>query len=181
MLKRSGCCSTPACVAGGADAPLEDVDLSDRLLLVRRGLSAGQETLPKGRRHRFVPSPRPQPRLRQGEFTGPEDYVLANRLGRRLDRSALRRRCQARLSTTDATSVQTSSRGGQATRRRVLTSRRRTVQSRSGGRRRCPVQMILRRMPQPFGCGAIPSRAEYVTQRGREAPPQCPRVTLLRT
>ncbi|MBV9311840.1 MAG: tyrosine-type recombinase/integrase, partial [Solirubrobacterales bacterium] len=33
----------------------EDVDLADRLLLVRRGLSGGQETLPKGRRHRFVP------------------------------------------------------------------------------------------------------------------------------
>ena len=30
---------------------------ADRLLLVRRGLSAGQETLPKGRQHRFVPLP----------------------------------------------------------------------------------------------------------------------------
>jgi len=37
--------------------PWEDVDLRDRLLLVRRGLSAGKESLPKGRRHRFVPSP----------------------------------------------------------------------------------------------------------------------------
>ena len=34
---------------------IDDVDLGARLLLVRRGVSAGQETLPKGRRHRFVP------------------------------------------------------------------------------------------------------------------------------
>ncbi len=82
----------------------EDVDLEDRLLLVRRGLSAAQETLPKGRRHRFVPLPTPAAatlaRLAdRDEFTGPDDYVLANRLGRRLDPSALRRRygrgCQA--------------------------------------------------------------------------------------
>lgn len=81
-----------------------DVDLQDRLLLVRRGLSGGQETLPKGRRHRFVPLPAPAvatlARLADREdYTGPEDYVLANRLGRRLDPSALRRRykrgCQA--------------------------------------------------------------------------------------
>ena len=75
----------------------EDVDLQDRLLLVRRGLSAGQETLPKGRRHRFVPLPTPAvatlARLAdRDEFTQPEDYLLCNRLGRRLDPSALRRR-----------------------------------------------------------------------------------------
>lgn len=75
----------------------EDVDLQDRLLLVRRGLSAGQETLPKGRRHRFVPLSTPAAaalaRLAdRDEFTGPDDYVLANRLGRRLDPAALRRR-----------------------------------------------------------------------------------------
>ena len=75
----------------------EDVDLVDRLLLVRRGLSAGQETLPKGRRHRFVPLPTPAvatlARLAdRDEFTEPDDYVLCNRLGRRLDASALRRR-----------------------------------------------------------------------------------------
>ncbi len=74
-----------------------DVDLQDRLLLVRRGLSAGQETLPKGRRHRFVPLPTPAvatlARLAdRDEFTGPDDYVLCNRWGRRLDASALRRR-----------------------------------------------------------------------------------------
>jgi integrase len=74
-----------------------DIDLEDRLLLVRRGLSAGEETLPKGRRHRFVPLPTPAAatlaRLAgRDEFTGPDDYLLANRFGRRLDPSALRRR-----------------------------------------------------------------------------------------
>ena len=75
----------------------EDVNLSDRMLLVRRGLSAGQETLPKGRRHRFVPLSTPAvatlARLAdRNEFTEPDDYVLCNRLGRRIDPSALRRR-----------------------------------------------------------------------------------------
>ncbi|MGH2857787.1 MAG: tyrosine-type recombinase/integrase [Solirubrobacteraceae bacterium] len=74
-----------------------DVALDDRLLLVRRGLSSGVETLPKGRQHRFVPLPTPAlhtlARLAdRPDFTGPEDYVLANRWGRRLDPSALRRR-----------------------------------------------------------------------------------------
>ena len=82
----------------------EDVDLGDRLLLVRRGLSAGEESTPKGRRHRFVPLSTPAAaalaRLSaRGEFTGTDDYVLANRFGRRLDDSALRQRykrgCQA--------------------------------------------------------------------------------------
>ena len=75
----------------------EDVDLGDRLLLVRRGLSAGEESTPKGRRHRFVPLSSPAAaalaRLAtRGEFTGPDDYVLANRWGRRIDDSALRHR-----------------------------------------------------------------------------------------
>lgn len=74
-----------------------DVDLEGRLLLVRRGLSSGVETLPKGRRHRFVPLslPAAQTLARLGardEYIGPEDYVLCNRLGRRIDGSALRRR-----------------------------------------------------------------------------------------
>lgn len=74
-----------------------DVDLSDRLLLVRRNLSAGQETLPKGRRQRVVPLARPAAEAlarlaSRREFTGPDDYVLCSRLGRRLDPSALRRR-----------------------------------------------------------------------------------------
>lgn len=75
----------------------EDVDLEDRLLLVRRAVSHGEETLPKGRRHRFVPlsTPAAQTLGRLGtrdEFTGASDYVLCNRFGRRLDGSALRRR-----------------------------------------------------------------------------------------
>jgi integrase len=75
----------------------EDVDLHDRLLLVRRGLSAGHETIPKGRQHRFVPLSTPAAatlaRLADRlEFTGPDDYVVCNRIGRRLDPSALRRR-----------------------------------------------------------------------------------------
>ena len=58
----------------------EDVDLSGRLLLVRRGLSAGQESLPKGRRRRFVPLSAPAAaaisRLAgRPELTGPDDYL----------------------------------------------------------------------------------------------------------
>jgi integrase len=64
---------------------------------VRRGLSAAQESLPEGRRHRFVslsaPAAATISRLAgRPEFTGPEDYLLCNRWGRRLDASALRRR-----------------------------------------------------------------------------------------
>lgn len=75
----------------------DDVDLADRLLLVRRGLSAGQETLPKGRRHRFVPLPTPAAaalaRLAaRNEFVQPDDYVLVTRYGRHLEGSALRLR-----------------------------------------------------------------------------------------
>jgi integrase/recombinase XerC len=74
-----------------------DVNLPDRLLLVRRNLSAGEETLPKGRRYRYVPLPTPAvetlARLAdRNDFVGPDDYVLCNRLGRRIDPSALRRR-----------------------------------------------------------------------------------------
>ncbi len=75
----------------------EDVDLPDRTLLVRRGLSSGEETLPKGRRHRFVPLSKPavetlEHLATRDDFTHPDDYVVCNRLGRRLDASALRRR-----------------------------------------------------------------------------------------
>lgn len=75
----------------------EDINLPERLLLVRRGLSARQETLPKGRRHRFVPlsTPAAQALARladREDFTHPDDYVLGNRYGRRLDPAALRRR-----------------------------------------------------------------------------------------
>ena len=76
-----------------------DVDLGARTLLVRRNLSAGVETEPKGRRHRYVPLPNPAlgalARLgSREEFIAEEDYVICNRWGRRLDASALRRRYQ---------------------------------------------------------------------------------------
>jgi integrase len=74
-----------------------DVDFDGRTLLVRRNLSAGVETEPKGRRHRYVPLPDPAlaalARLgSRGEFLDADDYVVCNRWGRRLDASALRRR-----------------------------------------------------------------------------------------
>ncbi|PZS09211.1 MAG: hypothetical protein DLM64_11055 [Solirubrobacterales bacterium] len=74
-----------------------DVDLDARLLLVRRSLSAGVETEPKGRRNRYVPlsDPALAALARLGaryEFIGDDDYVVCNRWGRRLDDSALRRR-----------------------------------------------------------------------------------------
>ncbi|MFP5365121.1 MAG: tyrosine-type recombinase/integrase [Thermoleophilia bacterium] len=74
-----------------------DVDLESRTVLVRRGLSAGVETIPKGRRYRYVPLAAPAVQaLRRlaarGEFLGPDDYVFANVWGRRLDESAIRRR-----------------------------------------------------------------------------------------
>ena len=74
-----------------------DVDTADRLLLVRRAVSAGQESDPKGRRQRFVPlSMSAVEALRRlgdrEDFASGDDYVLCNRYGRRLDPSALRRR-----------------------------------------------------------------------------------------
>jgi integrase len=75
-----------------------DVDFAGRKIVVRRALSAEIELKStKSRRARGVPLPDQAAvaleRLsRRGEFTGPDDYVFANRLGRRLDPSALRRR-----------------------------------------------------------------------------------------
>ncbi len=74
-----------------------DVDLAGCSLLVRRNLSAGVETTPKGRRSRNVPLSDPAraalARLgSRADFVGDDDYVVCNRLGRRLDPSALRRR-----------------------------------------------------------------------------------------
>jgi len=77
-----------------------DVDLVRRKITVRRSVSGGEELLStKGRRFREVPIPDQAAsaleRLgRRAEFTGPEDYVFANRYGRRIDGSALRRRFQ---------------------------------------------------------------------------------------
>jgi integrase len=75
-----------------------DLDLDERLILVRRTLSGGKEkNYPKGKRHRFVPLSTPAVEtlrrlLSRHDFVGPNDYVLCNRLGRRLDPSSLRRR-----------------------------------------------------------------------------------------
>lgn len=74
-----------------------DVDLDARTLLVHRNLSAGVETEPKGRRHRYVPLPDPAlaALARLGgrpDFVGDDDYVVCSRWGRRIDDSALRRR-----------------------------------------------------------------------------------------
>jgi integrase len=72
-------------------------DVSGAVIDVERAVSAGVEKEPKGRRGRQVPVPRPAAealaRLGQrDEFTDAEDYVFCNRLGRRLDPSAVRRR-----------------------------------------------------------------------------------------
>jgi integrase len=75
-----------------------DVDFLGHKIIVRRSLSAETELRStKRRRAREVPLPDQAAaaleRLsRRGEFTGPDDYVFANRFGRRLDPSALRRR-----------------------------------------------------------------------------------------
>jgi integrase len=75
-----------------------DIDFAGRKIIVRRALSGETEVRStKSRRARQVPLPDQAAmaldRLsRRGEFTAPNDYVFASRLGRRLDPSALRRR-----------------------------------------------------------------------------------------
>jgi integrase len=75
-----------------------DVDFHGHKIIVHRALSGETEVRStKSRRSRQVPLPDQAAaalnRLYQRcEFTGPDDYVFASRLGRRLDPSALRRR-----------------------------------------------------------------------------------------
>jgi integrase len=75
-----------------------DVDFVGHKLTVRRAVSAGVEaSSTKSRRPREVPLPDQAAvaldRLsKRTEFVGPDEYVFANRLGRRLDPTALRRR-----------------------------------------------------------------------------------------
>ncbi len=77
-----------------------DVDLARRKIVVSRAVSGAVEaTSTKSRRAREVPLPDQAAgaldRLSQrGDFTSPDDYVFVNRLGRRLDGSALRRRVE---------------------------------------------------------------------------------------
>jgi integrase len=77
-----------------------DVDFGRRKIVVSRAVSGSVEaTSTKSRRAREVPLPDQAAgaldRLSQrGDFTSPDDYVFVNRLGRRLDGSALRRRVE---------------------------------------------------------------------------------------
>jgi integrase len=75
-----------------------DVELEQRKVIVSRAISADQEaTSTKSRKAREVPIPDQAAvalrRLRErGDFRASDDFVFTNRLGRRLDGSALRRR-----------------------------------------------------------------------------------------
>jgi integrase len=75
-----------------------DVDFSGHKIIVRRAISGDVElSSTKSRRAREVPLPDQAAaaldRLsRRRDFTAPDDYVFVNRLGRRIDASALRRR-----------------------------------------------------------------------------------------
>jgi integrase len=75
-----------------------DVDLAGRKLTVRRTVSGTRELdSTKTRQARQVPIPDQAEAafarlLERKDFTDPDDYVFVNRLGRRLDPSALRRR-----------------------------------------------------------------------------------------
>jgi integrase len=73
-----------------------DVDFRGRKIIVRRALSGETEVRStKSRRAREVPladqaAAALERVSRRREFTSPDDYVFANRFGRRLDPSALR-------------------------------------------------------------------------------------------
>lgn len=74
-----------------------DVDLDRRRVIVHRAVSAGVEGPTKSRQARALPladvAAAALARLAaRGDYTGREDYVFCSRLGRRLDRSAVRRR-----------------------------------------------------------------------------------------
>jgi integrase len=77
-----------------------DVDFTRRKIVVKRAISAEQETpSTKSRRARDVPIPEQAAvalhRLAgRQDFTRADDFVFVNRLGRRLDASALRRRVE---------------------------------------------------------------------------------------
>jgi integrase len=75
----------------------EDIDLERRLVIVHRAVSAGVEGPTKSRQARALPladvAAAALARLAdRGDYTRRDDYVFCSRLGRRLDRSALRRR-----------------------------------------------------------------------------------------
>jgi integrase len=75
----------------------EDVDLERRRVIIHRAVSAGVEGPTKSRQARSLPladaSAAALARLAdRGDYTERDDYVFCSRLGRRLDRSAVRRR-----------------------------------------------------------------------------------------
>jgi integrase len=75
----------------------EDVDLERRLVVVHRAVSAGVEGPTKSGQARALPladaAAAALARLAtRGDYTHRDDYVFCSRLGRRLDRSAVRRR-----------------------------------------------------------------------------------------
>jgi integrase len=75
----------------------DDVNLSDRRLVVHRAFSDRVEGPTKGWQARFLPIADPAAEAfarlaERGEFLGAGDYVFCSRLGRPLDGSALRRR-----------------------------------------------------------------------------------------
>ena len=75
----------------------KDIRWNERVLVVERALSGGQELAPKSGRIRYVPlADQPLAALerlsRRENFTGPDDYVLCNPAGDRIDPTALRRR-----------------------------------------------------------------------------------------
>lgn len=75
----------------------KDIRWNERVLVVERALSHGQELAPKSGRIRYVPlADQPLAALerlsRRENFTGPDDYVLCNAAGDRIDPTALRRR-----------------------------------------------------------------------------------------
>lgn len=75
----------------------KDVRWNERVLVVERALSGGEELAPKSGRIRYVPlADQPLAALerlsRRENFTGPDDYVLCNAAGDRIDPTALRRR-----------------------------------------------------------------------------------------
>jgi integrase len=78
----------------------QDVDFTRHKIVVQRAISANVEaTSTKSRRARDVPLPDQAAgaldRLSQrGDFTSANDFVFVNRLGRRLDASAVRRRVE---------------------------------------------------------------------------------------
>lgn len=83
-----------------------DLDFNARRLIVQRALSGETETTTKAHRVRHVglatPAAEALARVAgRGDFTGRDDYVFCNRLGRRLDPSAIRRRFKRAATSAD--------------------------------------------------------------------------------